>query len=242
MIRVGRIKYVNGRQVYPSYEGYTSIIVMTKSSEYGDLGPYVLKTKEGYIFENVWQASKVYEIVPRANEVYTQQYPIPVWKHPMETHMKDGVLTDKYWLWRDKLMNNSMPVRYPVGRDNMHRCKFAIPYPCDKDSVEKLDYIQSRKRTYLPLYVSLVTKHPLFKKLQDRYLNGENLLIIEVDGPHQERLGYYQTEYGVDSNFIEEDTMIANLENLTIMCNDKKEKFGHGYCLAAALLGIHSIE
>lgn len=35
-VRVGRI--VNNKN--PSYEGFIPIVVMTKSSKYGDIGPY----------------------------------------------------------------------------------------------------------------------------------------------------------------------------------------------------------
>lgn len=150
---------------------------MTKSSEYGELGPYELKDKQGRIMENIWQFSKVYEIVPRASEVYTQRYSIPVWQHPMEIHIQNGYFTPEFWRWRDKGMRNKMAVRYPVGRQNMHKCKFAIPYdtiaPSDGEkvsisSIDQLDYIQARKRIYLPVYINLVKEKPKFKELQER--------------------------------------------------------------------------
>lgn len=250
MLRIGRIKYVNGRQVYPSYQGYTSIVVMTKSSAYGSLGPYELKTEEGHIFENVWQFSKVYEIVPKSKEVYTQIHRVLAWEHPMEIHIKGEYYTPEYWAWRQKGFNNPIAVRYPVGRANMHRCKFAIPYETKGStddtlvpvsSIEHLDYIQSRKRTYLPLYINLVQDKAQFIELKRRLQQGENLLIIEVDGPHEESLQYYKDTYqdqGVDDTFIQKDTMLATPENLKIMLNDKKHPYGHGYCLCVALLGL----
>lgn len=247
MIRVGRIKYVNNQQVYPSYPDFTPIVVMTKSSEYGELGPYELKDENGHIFENIWQFSKAYEIVPKAYEVYTQRYRVIAWQHPMETHIKDGYFTPEFWAWREKGFRNGISVRYPVGRQNMHRCKFAIPYdtpsPTDGtlvsvDSIEQLDYVQGRKRIYLPLYVDLVKKHSMFRELQERYKKGENLLIIEVDGPHEESLSYYKEKYGVDDSFIQRDTMIASHENLKIMLNDTRHCFGHAYCLSVALLEL----
>jgi len=51
-IRVGRITYEKGGAVHPVYEGYTPIVVLTKSSKYGDLGPYELKDENGRIMEN----------------------------------------------------------------------------------------------------------------------------------------------------------------------------------------------
>lgn len=54
----------------------------------------------------------------------------------------------------------------------------------------------------------------------------------------QRSLGHYQERYGVSDDFIERGTMLATLDNLSIMLNDSEHAFGHGYCLAAALLGI----
>ena len=42
-------------------------------------------------------------------------------------------------------------------------------------------------------------------------------------------------KYNVKNDFIENDTIIANYDNLKIMLNDEKHAFGHGYCLAMAL-------
>ena len=65
-----------------------------------------------------------------------------------------------------------------------------------------------------------------------RHAAGENLLIIEVDGPHQESLEYYKETYGVGDDFIIDNTIIANQENLDLMINDTKHAYGHGYVLA----------
>ena len=80
-----------------------------------------------------------------------------------------------------------------------------------------------------------VIKEPKFQELQKRWQNGENLLIIEVDGPYQESLEYYQKEYSVDDDFIQQDSVEAIEHNLAILLNDGKHPFGHGYCLAWSL-------
>lgn len=46
MIRVGRITYTKGKPTYPKWPGFKSVVVMTKSSAYGELGPYCLKDEE----------------------------------------------------------------------------------------------------------------------------------------------------------------------------------------------------
>ena len=102
--------------------------------------------------------------------------------------------------------------------------------------IDRLNYIEGRKGIYLPVYCQLAKEQPLFKALQQKLANGENLLIIEVDGPHQESLEYYKNKYGVDDTFIQNKTMLVNSENIKIMLNDEKYPFGHGYCLAMALL------
>jgi hypothetical protein len=104
------------------------------------------------------------------------------------------------------------------------------------DEDNKLDYVESRKKIYVKEYCRLVKKHPKFKELKKRLEKGENLLITEVDGPHQESLDYYKEKYGVDDNFIQDDTIIVSENNINIMLNDPKHPFGHGYCLAMALL------
>lgn len=80
-IRVGRIVYVNGKSIHPKLEGYKSILVMTPSSAYGELGPYVLRTEEGYLLENYWHACKVFESIPYSKQTYSRYDSRVIWKH-----------------------------------------------------------------------------------------------------------------------------------------------------------------
>jgi hypothetical protein len=41
---------------------------------------------------------------------------------------------------------------------------------------------------------------------------------------------------GYSNNFIENDTILVTKPNMEIMLNDPEHPFGHGYCLALALL------
>jgi hypothetical protein len=238
MIRVGRCTYnKQGKRTDPSYAGFTSIIVLMKShSPYGDLGPYNLTDNQGRIFENIYQFVKVYREVPYTKEYYSRYDPKVIWEHPVETHVDEhGELTPAYWQWREKGMNCEYHIRYPVGFKHRYECLYAIR---DQNDLTKLDYIEARKEIYVKIYCELVRKEQKFIDLKNRLDAGENLLIIEVDGPHQESLNYYKEEYGVDDDFIENGTMLAIDENLMIMLNDPKHPFGHGYCLAMALLDL----
>ena len=235
-LRVGRIVYENGKPIHPKYEGFTPIIVMTKSSKYGKLGPYCLKNSKGQYMENIWQFSKVYEKVPKSVQSYSRYQPeLIIWDHPKETHIdKNGYPLPEYWKWRDKGFNNEYPVRYPIGFKNRHQ----VLYSLKEKGGKELDYIEARKEIYLPVFCELVKKESQYGELISRLNKGEKLLILEVDGPHQESLPYYKEKYDVEDDFIENSTILATKENLKIMLNDTKHPFGHGYCLAASLLGI----
>ena len=245
-IRVGRCTYPrNGGRNDPSYPGFTPIVVLTKSSKYGSLSPYVLKDAEGRIMENLWQGSKVYPDVPYSLQKRSRFDSTVIWEYPAEKHaiyelFDNGFpgwkLLPEYYVWRKKLMETLEPVRYPVGYHHRSKCIFAVKELPD-GSIEKipLDYIQGRKEIFLPLYTQMVVTQDQILALQKRWKNGENLLIVEVDGPHQESLEYYQEKYNVQEAFIQQDTVVATKDNLQILLEDSKHNFGHGYCLASAL-------
>ena len=86
--------YLRGSNAVPEYPGFRPIICLTKSTAWGDLGPYVLKNENGQIMENIWQFSKVYQQVPKVRQRehgYSDNY----WIHPAEVHVKNGRLTPR---------------------------------------------------------------------------------------------------------------------------------------------------
>lgn len=239
MIRVGTCKYdKKGNRTDPSYPNFTPIIVLMKShSEYGELGPYDLKNDKNQIFENIYQFQKVYKKIPSATQYYSRWSNQVIWKQNEETHIdqKTGETNDAYWKWRNRGINNEYYVRYPCGYNYRHNVEYTLWLNSD-GKYEKLDYIQARKKIYVKEYIELVKNKKKFKELQNRLKKGENLLIIEVDGPHGEIVDYYKEKYNVHDNFIENDTMLVTQENIKIMLNDSVKPFGHGYSLAMALL------
>lgn len=245
LVRVGRCKWVNGKRVDPYVPGFTTCVSLTKSTQYGSLSPYELKDERGRILENVWQFAKVYEEVPEVCLKRSRYDDTIIWRWPREKHAKvtrdaqgkvlKADILGNYGKWRIMGMRMPEAIRYPVGYEHRHKCLFVIPEVNGAISTNALTYIPSRKHVYLPMYVNAVTKHDDFRKLKLRLAHGENLLIAEVDGPHQESMAYYQKNYGVATDFIAEDTMLATHKNLSIMLNDPTHPFGHGYCLAAAL-------
>lgn len=237
MIRVGSCTRSSKDRVLPKYPNFKPIFCLTKSTPYGSLGPYCLFTEEGYCMENIWQFSKVYNNVP-AQHIINRRNGIVEWTYPYVKMLDDeGNITDDYKIWRETGFKCKYPIRYPAGFNNRKNCLYALE---TINSTEKLDYIQSRKRIYYPVYKKLVEKQPQFAELKERLARGENLLIIEVDGPVQSDLDYYKEKYNVPDNFIEGDSSLMTQESLNIFINDPKNPFGHGYCLAGCLLDIAS--
>lgn len=245
MIRVGRRIYNKNYSSYvdPSYPGFTNIVCLTYSTEYGDLGPYQLKNEKGQIMENCFQFKKCYEQVPATKTYYSRYNKTVTWDRPAEVHFIDGKPTDAYWKWREDGMNNKYYIRYPVGMEHRHKCMFALIETDEETDIKhngtfykKLGYIDSRKQIYVPVYCELAKQRPKFKELQERLKKGENLLIIEVDACHGEALDYYKDKYHVGDDFIVGNTMLVTEQNIKIMLNDEKYAFGHGYCLGILLL------
>jgi hypothetical protein len=174
-----------------------------------------------------------------------------IWNHPAEVHVKDGKVTEEHWKWREKGYTNADPVRYPVGiqhngQNILGMLVFDPEGQSTAPSADQLtlpkgwvlhDYVHARKQ-YFAMYRQLVRAHPVFVALKKRLQKGENLLIIEVDGPIQKDLSYYRETYDVGHDFIENHTMLMNTANLQIMFHDTKNRCGHGYALAAELLDL----
>lgn len=237
MIRVGRCTYGNGTRIDPSFEGFEPILVLNCShSKWGALGPCLLKNEKGQIMENLWKFSQVHQSIPKTMQRYSRYDSKIIWSHPAETHMlADGTLTPEYFAWREKGMNCKWPVSYPVGFAHRHKCVGFMLDPTPAHC-HMLTYIEARREIYLKEYVRLARQQSLYKVLKCKLASGINLLIIEVNGPHQESLSYYQSKYSVAPDFIDGDSMLATQSNLELMLNDGGHAFGHGYALAWALI------
>ncbi|SNW62003.1 Hypothetical protein ORPV_99 [Orpheovirus IHUMI-LCC2] len=242
MIRVGTITYKGGKKI-PKIEGFTTIEVLTKSSKYGELGPYVLKNENAMIMENIWQFGKIYKKVPRSIQRYSQYDKTIIWDWPEEEHIDgNGNILPAYWNWRYKGMMCDNAVRYPVGKPHTSSCIGYLQYQADNNGniicSRLLNYIEARKEVYYKVYVDLVRREKKYEELRERLNKGENLLIVEVDGPREESMSYYKEKYGVNDNWIQNNTILVNEENMKILLNDPRHAFGHGYCLAMSLLNM----
>ncbi len=236
MIRVGTINYNGGKKVFPRYDDFIPIEVMTPSTKYGSLSPYSLKNDKGQLMENIWQFSKIYESVPITKQYYSRYDHAVIWQQKKtEVHIVGDEIKSDYWKWRKRGFKCEYAIRYPVGQQNMKKCVGTVLVD-ENNEYEIIDYVTARKRLYSPTYKQLVREADQYSDLLKKLKKGTNLLIMEVDGPHSESLNYYMKKYGVDDDFIENNTILATKKNLKIMVNDDYHRYGHGYCLAEALM------
>jgi hypothetical protein len=134
--------------------------------------------------ENAWQFSKV----------YTTHVDI----HGDPTHI--------YWDWAKKGWASDWAHRYPMGHAQRPLYSFW--------DGERLDYIEARKKIYVPLYAEAVLQTPAWAELQRRFRDGEKLALRDFDG-------YDNVPKGM---------------SLTDVLNCSSRKMGHAFVLLALLL------
>jgi len=84
-------------------------------------------------------------------------------------------LPNELWTkWHDSLIHNKYAVRRPNGRH--------IPLYAWFEG-EKLDIIRARQEIYIPMLQKLYRKHPIYQKLLEMVKSGEDIIIVEPDGP-----------------------------------------------------------
>lgn len=176
--------------------------------------PYYLRDAEGHIFENIWQGSKCFQQVDVQNEIKAGKI---IWSHPAEVHIVDGQLQPAFWKWRKKLWNNSYAVRYPNGYHGRHACLYALWH--NGENWEQLNYIAARKKIYCKVYAELVQATEAYKLIKALHDTGQTLQICEMD---------------VRPGLVTEKTLRQEL-------NNPQQPFGHGYVLAACLMGLTHI-
>lgn len=136
--------------------------------------------------ENCWQFSKVYEY-------YLQE---------------DGCVGERYFKWAQDGWNDTRAHRYPMG-------KGIVPLYSYWDG-EKLDYIEARKRIYIPLYAKAVQQTHAFDKLKKMHEEGQNLYLWDFDA------------HGLEPGTFD----------YWDLWDDPNIKVGHAYVLAMLLEGV----
>ena len=217
---------------------------------YYELCPYSLKTDgleengvlSDVIFENYWQSSKIFEYVydvkvyphysfKNKPEYLWWKYSCPKGKE-LHFDKNTNTITSEYYNWRNSLWQCPHPIRYPNGRNRTKLTLFSLGYVLNGNVYEerRYNYIEARKDIYMKEYIRLIRKLPIYQELLIKVKNGQNILITEVDLPELNKKGYY-------GKFVDSDNIYRpTLGTLNLLLKDSSEPFGHGLCLAYALL------
>jgi len=179
-------------------------------------GPPVKKGARAITFENDWQFRKAY----------------PQLKH---VDAKTNKPTPTYWKWRTEgfqKLKKDKGIRTPtqVSAFRSKQRKAGLSDECKPaysltDDGRQLDYVAARKELYAPVYAQLIKDLPFVAEMQKLLDAGKDLLLIDLDGPDLE-------EYP-SGQLIDEDVLRSAINDTR-----KGRKFGHGYVVAAVLLGL----
>lgn len=265
-IRVGRIRgRMEPGKKYPVTEGYLNVVVTSHNqTKLGhSLSPYVLADSRGRIMENLWQFAKIYPRVTKQTqpdwtwetEVHCVAPPTgPALAKAIGSEQKPKVKpTDEYWEWRQTGMEHDKPIRYPNGFKGKADC-ICVLWPASgalDDATNphapmlQLGYVDSRKKVYVGLYAMMAKKNAEFAQLRKMLEEGQNLQILDVDGPDIDRATkngvvkapYDQIPSGVHGETSGVGSIEINEANIRALIEDTDQPFGHGYVLAALLLG-----
>jgi hypothetical protein len=108
-------------------------------------------------------------------------------------------------------------------------CQFALLKR--KDNTEaRYNYLESRINIYCKEYMRLIRNIASYDKLLNLLKDGQNICIFEIDVPAKNKKGLYKT-YSTDNNIFN-----ATEDKINDLLNDTSNPFGHGLCLAMALL------
>ena len=213
-----RCKYTYKEQC-STYEDYIRIDVTSCNknkkfvSEISPLyiGPVV--SSDGLVantFEDLWQYGKVYPKIYDAN------------KRIVAGIDEDGNPTPEFYAWRKRFyeLKKVKGDRHPAFPSSIrHRdCKYMV-YFDSNGNLEKLDYVTSRKRVYIPEYAKLIVNTDSFKELKELYDSGVKIALCDYDA-----WNYYGTN-------LDQDTTIKDI------VNNPQFKVGHGYVIKMLLQG-----
>lgn len=195
----------------PVIEGYNKINVSSMSTtknKFRNLSPMLIgpiqiqeKDKEGVSknyqvgsFERYWQAGKIYH-----------------------KELVDNILLNKFYEERDKM--------YALTKENKNKRRRKYPKASHGVPISSIyngivmDYITSRKKVYVPMYIELIKNTEEYKLLLQKVNSGENIFIVGPDGWPD-----YEKE-------INEITIKKAIDN-------PKYPFGHELVICGLLKGI----
>ena len=109
--------------------------------------------------------------------------------------------------------------RYPKSKGKK------VLYAVFDGNDEKMGYITSRKKVYVPEYYELIKNKERIEYWKEKLSDGHNLVVYDFDGPRTK-------EGNITCLELTKELLIEKI-------NDTQFPFGHGYVVAACIANIH---
>ena len=201
-----------------TYEDYKRIDVTSANRNEKishDLSPFYLGpvvSSDGlsaYTFEDLWQYGKVYP------KIYDENGKV------VSGVDANGDPTEEFFKWRARFyaMPKIKGTRHPAFPPSIrHRdCLYTVYF--ENGELKKLDYVESRKKIYIPEYAKLVVNTDTFKQLKKKVESGQKIALVDFDGWNY---------YGKD---------LRNGATMKESVNNPHIKLGHSYVIKMLLQG-----
>lgn len=164
--------------------------------------------KNGYkgfhCFENYWQSMKFYDI-EEASADHKKE----------EDHKKEADHKKRLVWWKNQKEGKR---RFPLSKGKL------ILYALHHETGEKLNYIESRKKVYVPEYYNLIKDEKVLNEYKKILNSGKSICIFDIDGPRDEN-------GNVTYKKVTKELLFEKL-------HDEKFPFGHGYIVASILANL----
>jgi len=180
-----------------------------------DLSPFFIgpvTASDGEVastFESFWQYGKVYPLIYDAD------------KKVVAGVDEKGDPTPAFWDWRKRFYASTTKkeVRHPAFPPKIHHrdCLYMVYF--EEGKLKKLNYVESRKKIYIPEYAKLIVNTPSYKKLKEMVEKGEKIGLADFD---------CWNYYGKDL-----DLPVTMAQAV----NDPNHKVGHSYVIKMLLQG-----
>ena len=156
---------------------------------------------------------------------------------------RDNSCTEKYQQFRQTIANETNPsiLRHPKGTKTKEIVGQSISYGKTVNRYKRLSpidaiyhgqlvdgYVNSRKIGYVPNYYNLISGSSQLQYYIEKYNVGNDIVVYDLDGPKDDKY----------NNIL----LPVSLEMLQTLINDTRHPFGHGYVVAAAILGLNILE
>lgn len=221
---------------------YTIIDVTSRNKDkniINDLSPfYIGPCKSSYgiefkRFENMWQFSKVYEGDAIFNKKMSLKKEIPI---PFSCSDTNGNPTKE---WHDICLfgaQSDIAYRRPfTGKPLYHYYKNA------NGQIERLDYVESRKRVYIPEYAKLIYNTPTFQNLKCLADSGKKIALVDFDAYNyynpiaMEKI--YASALKKHKNLSYTLKDLFNIKTMKDVVNFAELPVGHGFVIKMLLQG-----